>query len=218
MPWIVEWADGAGSSGPYETEWEAERYGCTESRSGRRGFRVVDLTQPSGLTLMLLDPRLAGPYWSKVAEYLWPQCDRFWVHWSFRPPNDKRSLSEQLFDPGGAPPAEPLPPRGQMELKRFDPVVDALEHSWICPNGVAATGPLTRDTLALLLKREDIRWWDLHLYSSGRRLFVATDGGAEHFARVSAEDVDCMISAGMPRTLFRAAVVHGQPTPSEITE
>ena len=203
MPWMVEWSNGI-SSGPYETEWQAERYGCIENRSKPKGgFRLVDLAPPAGLTHTMLEPHLAGLHWENVAGYFGGICDRFWMHWWFRPANDDRSLWDQLLNLNGSPPPEPLPPIENFELRRLVPVVDSLEHSWICPNGVAATGRLTRETLALLLKREDVQWWDLHLYDGGRRRFVATDGGSEHFAWVSEGDLELLKSMGIPAELFR---------------
>lgn len=203
MPWMVAWKDGR-SSGPYETEWEAERHGCMESRMGARGsFRAVDLAPPAGLMHRMLDPRTSAQDWVKVAEYLSSRCDRFWLHWWFRPVNDTRSLWDRLSNVGDASPPEPLPPREAFCLGRLESAVDSLEHSWICPNGVAATGRLKRDTMSLLLKQEDVKWWDLHLYDGGRMRFVATDGGSEHFAWVTAQDVEAMASAGIPPALFR---------------
>ncbi|HYF76944.1 MAG TPA: hypothetical protein VD973_07430 [Symbiobacteriaceae bacterium] len=203
MPWMVEWQNG-GSSGPYETEWEAERHGCTESRRQTSGgFRLADLAPPPGLTTTMLEPRLASEHWARVAEYIGQSCDRFWIHWWFRPSNDNRSLWDQLLSRSGSPEPEPLPHRDHLSLKRPDPAIDSLEHSWICPNGVAATGSLDRATLALLLKREDVHWWDLHLYGRGRRRFVATDGGTEHFACVTAQDLEYLAPLGVPTELFR---------------
>lgn len=203
MPWMVEWQNGD-SSGPFETEWEAERHGCMEKRRHPRGgFRLADLTPPPGLTHTMLEPRLAGEHWEKVAEYIGNECDRFWIHWWFRPSNDNRNLWDQLLNPTRSPEPEPLPCRVHLSLKRLDPVIDTLVPSWICPNGVAATGGLNAATLALLLKREDVRWWDLHLYGGGRKRFVATDGGAEHFAFIAVQDLKSLGSAGVPPELFR---------------
>gem|GEM_PF-4232034 len=199
MPWMVEWMNGGKSAGPFAAEWEAERCGCME---GPGGFRLVELGGPSGLSHTMLEPSLAGEYWTHVAEYLGAQCDRFWIHWFFRPSNDPRSLWERLINPAGSPPPEPLPARSELNLKRLDPAIDSLEPSWICPNGAAATGPLTRSTLELLLLREDVEWWDLHLYQGGRRRFLSTDGGTEHFAWVSEQDIERMVSLGVPRELF----------------
>lgn len=204
MPWMIEWLKGNESTGPFASEWEAERHACTLSRTQSvGGFRVVEIDPPAGLIHTMLEPAMDHEYWMQVAEYLGDQCDRFWMHWWFRPPNDRRSLWEQLANPAGSPPPEPLPPRSELIPKRLDSAVESVEHSWICPNGAAATGPLTGSTLALLLSREEIEWWDLHLYQGGRRRFLSTDGGTEHFAWVTEQDIERLASMGVPRELFR---------------
>lgn len=158
---------------------------------------------PAGAIHTMLEPSLAGEYWTQVARYLQPRCDRFWIHWWFRPPNDTRPIFDQLLNPAGRPPDEPLPPQRELALGRLAWLIDGIEPSWICPNGAAATGPLTADTLAILLEQTDVPWWDLHLYSRGHIRFVATDGGDEHFAWLFAEDFRAMAAAGIPEALFR---------------
>lgn len=201
MPWKVEWVGGGEPAGPFSTEWDALRFALQVGR--RLEFRIVDQAPVAGLIHTMLEEHEARDDWKRVASFLAPHCDRFWLHWWFRKPNDSRSLMDQLLDPAGRPAPEPLPERSALGLGWLDWVIDQVEHSWICPNGVAVSGPLVPGTLDLLLSQDPVSWWDLHLCSQGRILFTATDGGTEHFAWLTDQEIASMVAAGLPDDLFR---------------
>lgn len=200
MPWAVEW--GNERSQPFATEWEAQRHGAEEGRRRHTGCRILDLAPEPGLHRLMLAPGEGQGFWRQVATYLAGRCDRFWLHWAFRPSNDRRSIWEQLIDPGARPEPEPLPPREQLPLGRLAPWVTEMEHSWMMHNACAISGRLDSEVLPLLLAREEVPWFDLHLIGQGRTWFLATDAGTEHFVQLTEDDLDQLAAQGVPRDLF----------------
>lgn len=168
--------------------------------------RIVDLDPDPNLTFYMLEPvRFSnGSDWTRVAHHIANGCDTLWVHWWFRPPNDRRPIVEQLIDSSAKPAPEPLPALSELDMGRLAYFAEEVAHSWVCPNGAAARIPMSGAALELLLNGGDLRWWDLHLYRRGRRLFTATDGGTEHFARLSPQDMVALREMGFPRDDFRA--------------